>query len=199
MSENQNQIYRFIFNAVIIAIVFLMALLFLSCHSSLSQTKDSNQLEAEREISQTWASFVVALEERNTENLMNLSLPNILCTECLYRSENYKTDKAKAYQIDQYPEASQFYATEFDLEFPPKFVSLLKGLDPVFDKIVPAQYQNISPMFKDELKATDEVWVVVLLTTPPKKLGPHHEGGQHIFPFIKTATGFKFGGITHVP
>ena len=177
----------------------VLLLVFFSCNTNSNQTKATTQVEAERDISLAWASFLVALEDRHTATLIDLSLPYILCTECMYRSENYKTDKAKARRIDQYPNAQEFYTQEFNTEFPPEFVTLLKDLEPDFDLIDPAQYPNISPMFKEDLKATDEVWMVILLTTPPGKLEPYHEGGQHIFPFIKTTTGFKFGGITHVP
>ena len=196
MDENQNR-YRFIFNSILIVLGVLLLLYVLSCRPSAP--KDSAQIEAEQEISMAWKSFLNALEQRNTEKLKNLSLPYILCPECMYRSENYKNDLIKSFEIDKYVEAEVFYSKEFDLEFPPKFVAHLKDLEPSYANMSAEEFSSINSMFKEDLKATDEVWIVILLTTPPKIFSPFYEGGQHLFPFIKTATGLKFGGITSVP
>lgn len=203
MRDNQDK-YRFIFNIILIVFGVLLALIFLACDSSKASTKESSKAEATRDINIAWNAYVTALEARDKEKLLALSLPYLICTECMYRSDAYQNpstalEKVSAYENDQYPEAQQFYTKEFEFEFSPDFVILLKGLVPTFAKITPDQFENISRLFKEKIEVTDEIWMVTVTTTPAGKLGTYHEGGQHIFPFLKTATGYKFGGITNVP
>jgi hypothetical protein len=185
-------------------IIFLLVLLFHSCRLSSKPPEEINTDHARKEIEAAWKAFITVLEKRDTEQLIALSLPYILCTECLYRSESYQNrssgdDIIKAYQTEQYVKSQLFYFTEFDIEFSTDFVSNIKDLEPYYEKVTSDNFKNSSSLFKEALSATDEVWIVTLITTPPGKIAPLHEGGSHLFPFLKTSEGFKFGGITAMP
>ena len=199
--NKEREKYSVLFTAFAVGILLCFSLLFFmfACKETSSSTPSVTS-KSEVEIKQAWEVFLTALEERQPEKLKKLSLPYLLCTECMYRSENYqKREILKAYKEDQYVEADFFYSHEFQKEFPHEFVGYLRELEPKFENPAPEQFDNIRSLFKKELKSTDEVWIVNLQTTPPGKLGIHHEGGSHLFPFLKTKDGYKFGGLTTVP
>lgn len=191
--DTQKGKYRTIFSAFVLAVVLFLVMLFFlfACNRVSNSTNTKAIPENEIEIRQAWHVFLKALEEGQPEKLARLSLPYLLCTECLNRSENYQEDK--------YVEASLFYTQQINKEFPSEFVDHIKEIEPKFSTIASEEFIAIQSMFKEELTSTDEVWIVNLLTTPPRKFGLGRETGSHLFPFLKTKEGYKFGGITSVP
>ena len=147
-----------------------------------------------------WRLFVTALDQNNDDRLKKYSLPKILCPECMYRTEAYQNRKTakdleNAYKNQRFP-IEQFWEKEAPIEFPGKLIGILKKEE---IKISSVLEHNLEYFFNDSTINPKDAFLISVVTTKPGVIGLEHEGGSHVFSFLRTADGFKFGGLITVP
>lgn len=174
-------------------ILFLLANLIIGpVHSYGSNIIDNNEYI---ELVNAWKIFLKAVSTNDIRKIKSLSVEKIRCLACLDNTEEEDKEMGKFMMTEPdwyeklYKEKifiliNKFCKQDYPIIFSKKFIKELQNSKPTY----------IVEYFNDE-----KIYEVLITTTKPDKIAPGHEGGQHIFQFIKINNGYKFWGIDTIP
>jgi hypothetical protein len=90
----------------------------------------------------------------------------------------------KIYHDKVYIPLQKFCDDDIPLIFTKDFLKILKQNETFYDRRI----------FNGKV-----FYEILVTTTLPGEVSPEHEGGQHVFEFIKTKKGYRLNGIETIP
>lgn len=147
------------------------------------------------ELVNAWRIFLKAVSTHDMRKIRNLSAERIRCVSCLENTEKetkemikYQTTQPdwyeKLYEKKVYIPINKFFEEDYPIIFTKKFIRKLQDSEPTY----------AVEDFDDQ-----KIYEVIITTSNPGEPSLGHEGGLHLFQFVKTNKGYKFWGIDTIP
>jgi hypothetical protein len=147
------------------------------------------------ELEKAWKIFLKAVSARDITKIKSLSVEKIRCLYCVdnTEAEDREMEKFRATDPDWYRKlyeekifipVDRFCSEDFSIIFTEKFIRKLR---------------DGKPSYLLENMGSIKIYEIMITTAKPGEIGPGHEGGVHLFQFVKTGSGYKFWGIDTIP
>ncbi len=176
----------------VLFIVIISSLMMGPVHSHGSDIIDDNE---KIELVKVWRVFLKAISTNDLNAIENLSNERIRCLSCLDNTEEEESEiehfmmaepdwYEKLYSDKIYIPISKFCKEDFPIIFTKQFIKKLL---------------DSKPGFAVEDFNGKKIYEVIISTTKPGDLFPGHEGGSHLFQFIKINSVLRFWGLDTIP
>ena len=147
------------------------------------------------ELADAWKIFLKAVATNDMGIIMRLSVGKIRCLACLDNTEEEDKEMTN-YRMTEPDWYEKLYK---EIIFIPVDRFCRQDYPIIFTKELIEKIQNSNPAYAVEDFDDEKIYEVIIETTKPGELSPGHEGGQHLFQFIKTKNGYRFWGIDTIP
>ena len=142
-----------------------------------------------------WKTFVQAVAAHDTEKIKRVSVEKIRCPACVDNTEEEDKDM-ETFRMTEPDWYKKLYEEKV---FIPVNTFCKQDYPIIFSELFIKKLQNSTPAYRVDDLGNETLYEALIPAAKPGELAPGHEGGLHLFQFIKTNKGYKFWGIDTIP